>query len=138
MSLNTTILQEESNGKYLWFQRKNQFSLLHNIHVKHYSFSFKTKRSILCAIYMHSLSYVILLIIGVPFESTLLAIKYYFHTSSILMYYLTSEFYFDLPIVPKQNINAINISSFAHLNFILPRTLMKIKRWKVNRKILTL
>ena len=69
--------------------KKNQFSLLHNIHVKHYSFSSKIKRSILRAIYMHSLSYVILLIIGVPFESTLLAIKYYFHTSSILMYYLT-------------------------------------------------
>ena len=69
--------------------KKNQFSLLHNVHVNHYSFSSQIKRSILCAIYMHSLSYVILLIIGVPFESTLLAIKYYFHTSSILMYYLT-------------------------------------------------
>ena len=88
LSLHTTLLQEDSNGKYLWFMEKS-FFLLYNIHVNHYSFSSKIKRSILRAIYMHSLSYVILLIIGVPFESTLLAIKYYFHTSSILMYYLT-------------------------------------------------
>ena len=107
--------------------KKNHFSLLHNVHVNHYSFSSKIKRSILRAIYMHSLSYVILLIIGVPFESTLLAIKYYFHTSSILMYYLTSEFYFDLPIVPKQNINAINISSLH--NWIL---FYHAHIWKLN------
>ena len=69
--------------------KRNHFFLLHNIHVNHYSFSSKIKRSILRAIYMHSLTYVILLVIGVPFESTLIAIKYYFHTLSILMYYLT-------------------------------------------------